>query len=145
MLLKLSHCADMPILAINYRKPPDHPFPAPQEDCYNAYINLVNKGFSVILAGDSAGGNLSAALCVKRQQEELSLPKAQLLIYPVTDLTLKHPSMDEMAEGFFLTKASMEFFRDQYLKNDELTNVRTNELFKVVEKIDDLKFEASGD
>ena len=56
--------------------------------------------------------NLSAALCVKRQQEELSMPKAQLLIYMNTDLNLKHPSMDEMAEGFFLTKASMEFFRD---------------------------------
>ena len=74
----------------------------------------------VSVGGDSAGGNLSAALCVKRQQEELSMPKAQLLIYPVTDLTLQHPSMDEMAEDFFLTKASMEFFRDQYLENEEL-------------------------
>ena len=51
------------------------------------------------------------------------MPKAQLLFYPVTDLTLKHPSMDEIgSEGFFLTKASMEFFlRDQYLENEELT------------------------
>ena len=48
------------------------------------------------------------------------MPKAQLLIYPVTDLSLKHPSMDEMAEGFFLTKDSMEYFRDNYLKDKEL-------------------------
>ena len=74
----------------------------------------------VSVGGDSAGGNLAASLCIKRKQEELSMPKAQLLIYPVTDLTLKHPSMDEMAEDFFLTKASMEFFRDQYLENNEL-------------------------
>ena len=64
----------------------------------------------VSVGGDSAGGNLSASLCIKRKQEELSMPKAQLLIYPATDLTLKHPSMDEMAEGFYLTKASMEYF-----------------------------------
>ena len=75
----------------------------------------------VSVGGDSAGGNLAASLCIKCKQEELSMPQAQLLIYPVTDLTLKHPSMDEMAEGFFLTKDSMTFFRDQYLENDELT------------------------
>ena len=74
----------------------------------------------VSIGGDSAGGNLAASLCVKRKKEELSMPKAQLLIYPVTDLTLKHPSIDEMAEGFFLTKDSMEYFRDNYLKDKEL-------------------------
>ena len=102
--------------------------PIPLADCEAAFNwvkdNALDLGINpnrVSVGGDSAGGNLSAALCVKRKEEELSMPKAQLLIYPVTDLTLKHPSMDEMAEGFFLTKASMEFFRDQYLENEELT------------------------
>ena len=116
------------IFSVDYRLAPEHPFPIPLADCEAAFNwvkdNALDLGINpnrVSVGGDSAGGNLSAALCVKRKQEELSMPKAQLLIYPVTDLTLKHPSMDEMAEGFFLTKASMEFFRDQYLESDELT------------------------
>ena len=116
------------IFSVDYRLAPEHPFPIPLADCEAAFNwvkdNALDLGINpnrVSVGGDSAGGNLSAALCVKRKEEELSMPKAQLLIYPVTDLTLKHPSMDEMAEGFFLTKASMEFFRDQYLENEELT------------------------
>jgi acetyl esterase len=116
------------IFSVDYRLAPEHPFPLPLADCEAAFNwvkdNALDLGINpnrVSVGGDSAGGNLAASLCIKRKQEELSMPQAQLLIYPVTDLTLKHPSMDEMAEGFFLTKASMEFFRDQYLENDELT------------------------
>ena len=94
------------IFSVDYRLAPEHPFPIPLADCEAAFNwvkdNALDLGINpnrVSVGGDSAGGNLSAALCVKRQQEELSI-KAQLLIYPVTDLTLKHPSMDEMAEGF---------------------------------------------
>ena len=115
------------IFSVDYRLAPEHPFPIPLADCEAAFNwvkdNAMDLGINpnrVSVGGDSAGGNLSASLCIKRKQEELSMPKAQLLIYPVTDLTLKHPSMDEMAEGFYLTKASMEYFRDNYLEDKEL-------------------------
>ena len=115
------------VFSVDYRLAPEHPYPIPLVDCEAAF-NWVKENSSdlginpnrVSIGGDSAGGNLAASLCVKRKQEELSMPKAQLLIYPVTDLTLKHPSIDEMAEGFFLTKDSMEYFRDNYLENREL-------------------------
>ena len=115
------------VFSVDYRLAPEHPYPIPLVDCEAAF-NWVKENSSdlginpnrVSIGGDSAGGNLAASLCVKRKQEELSMPKAQLLIYPVTDLTLKHPSIDEMAEGFFLTKDSMEYFRDNYLKDKEL-------------------------
>ena len=105
------------IFSVDYRLAPEHPFPIPLADCEAAFNwvkdNALDLGINpnrVSVGGDSAGGNLSASLCIKRKQEELSMPKAQLLIYPATDLTLNHPSMDEMAEGFFLTKDSMEYF-----------------------------------
>jgi len=115
------------VFSVDYRLAPEHPYPIPLADCEAAF-NWVKENSSdlginpnrVSVGGDSAGGNLAASLCIKRKQEELSMPKAQLLIYPVTDLTLKHPSIDEMAEGFFLTKDSMEYFRDNYLENREL-------------------------
>ena len=115
------------VFSVDYRLAPEHPYPIPLEDCEAAF-NWVKDNSSdlginsnrISIGGDSAGGNLAASLCIKRKQEELSMPKAQLLIYPVTDLTLKHPSIDEMAEGFFLTKDSMEYFRDNYLKDKEL-------------------------
>ena len=115
------------VFSVDYRLAPEHPYPIPLADCEAAF-NWVKDNSSdlginpnrVSIGGDSAGGNLAASLCVKRKQEELSMPKAQLLIYPVTDLTLKHPSMDEMAEGFFLTKDSMKYFRDNYIDDKEL-------------------------
>ena len=115
------------IFSVEYRLAPEHKFPIPLEDCETAFNwvkdNATDLGINpnrVSVGGDSAGGNLSAALCVKCQQNNLPMPKAQLLIYPVTDLTFQSPSMEEMAEGFFLTKESMYFFRDQYLEDEGL-------------------------
>jgi acetyl esterase len=53
----------------------------------------------------------------------------QLLVYPVTDLTLGHPSIDENAEGYFLTKASMEWFVDCYLGDRERKDASVSPLF----------------
>ena len=115
------------IFSVEYRLAPEHKFPIPLEDCEAAFNwvkdNATDLGINpnrVSVGGDSAGGNLSAALCVKCQQNNLPMPKAQLLIYPVTDLTFQSPSMEEMSDGFFLTKESMYFFRDQYLEDEGL-------------------------
>ena len=66
----------------------------------------------VAIGGDSAGGNLAAATCLAlRGERDL---RFQLLVYPVTDATLSHPSMDENAEGYLLTKATMAWFVGHY-------------------------------
>src|SRR5205814_9710800 len=70
------------------------------------------------VAGDSAGGNLSAVtaqLCRDRGGPAIAF---QLLIYPATDLTLSHPSVEENADGYLLTKADMQWFKGHYLDAD---------------------------
>jgi len=113
------------VFSVDYRLSPEYPYPIPLADCEAAFNwvkdNAQDLGVNptrVSVGGDSAGGNLSAALCIKRQQEEVALPKAQLLIYPVTDLNFPFSSMDEMAESFLLTKEYMYWFREQYLTNE---------------------------
>ena len=75
------------VFSVEYRLAPEHPYPIPLADCEAAFNwikdNALDLGINpnrVSVGGDSAGGNLAAALCIKRQQEELSLPKAQLLM-----------------------------------------------------------------
>ena len=58
----------------------------------------------------------------RRKKENKTLPKAQLLLYPVTDLRLQKHSIDECAEGFFLTKEAMVWFRKHYLSSLEEMN-----------------------
>ena len=87
----------------------------------NNHENLSIDPELVSVGGDSAGGNLAASLCLIRKSEEKSLPQAQLLIYPVTDLRfLTNSIQKECSEGFLLTKDMMEWFAGHYLDNQEL-------------------------
>ena len=106
------------VLSIDYRLAPEHPFPAPLEDCVNAtrwaHDNAASLGCRsdrIAVGGDSAGGNLAAVVA---QLGVVPLVH-QLLIYPVTDLTRSHASYDENATGYFLTKDAMGWFIDHYL------------------------------
>ena len=106
------------VLSIDYRLAPEHPFPAPLEDCVNAtrwaHDNAASLGCRsdrIAVGGDSAGGNLAAVVA---QLGVVPLVH-QLLIYPVTDLTRSHASYDENATGYFLTKNAMGWFIDHYL------------------------------
>jgi acetyl esterase len=63
------------------------------------------------VGGDSAGGNLAALVAIEHGPRL----RSQVLVYPVTDLTLSHPSIDENADGYLLTKAGMRWFVDHYL------------------------------
>src|SRR5690606_25366583 len=73
----------------------------------------------VAVGGDSACGNLAALVCQRVRDEFGPDIDFQLLVYPVTDLTLSHPSIDENAEGYLLTKATMEWFVGSYLGADD--------------------------
>ncbi|MHB1774495.1 MAG: alpha/beta hydrolase [Acidimicrobiales bacterium] len=75
--------------AVDYRMPPDYPYPAPLDDCVTAYRALLrdHRPDDIIVRGASAGGNLAAALILKSRDQGLPLPAAAVLMTPEVDLT----------------------------------------------------------
>jgi acetyl esterase len=71
------------------------------------------------VAGDSAGGNLSAVVSLVTMREGGARPAAQLLVYPATDLLNRHPSYRLFGDGFFLTAAEMDWYTNHYLPDRE--------------------------
>ena len=109
-------------VSVDYRLAPEHPAPAALEDCLAVLTWCVENGevlgvdaSRVAVGGDSAGGNLAACLCQRVRDDFGPDIDFQLLVYPVTDCTLSTASIDENAEGYFLTKAGMEWFVGHYV------------------------------
>jgi acetyl esterase len=125
LLAAVSGCI---VVSVAYRLAPEHPYPAAVEDALAAYgwvqghaDELGHAPGQVAVMGDSAGGNLAAVVALETRPQagadgtDLPPPLAQGLIYPALDARLDSDSMRAMADGFFLTRSSMEFFRDCYL------------------------------
>ncbi|UTX54299.1 alpha/beta hydrolase [Leucobacter aridicollis] len=105
------------VIAVDYRLAPEHPFPAGLEDAIDAYrwARAERPGARIAVAGDSAGGNLSATVSIATRDDATGPPDFQLLFFPVTDLSTKHRSYELFGEGYFLTEAHMDWYRDHYL------------------------------
>ncbi len=87
---KLAESTSMDVLCFDYRLAPEHPFPAAPEDAMKAWNYLMLLGYGardVIVAGDSAGGNLALTLVLKLKEEGRLLPRGIVLMSPWTDLT----------------------------------------------------------
>jgi acetyl esterase len=112
------------VVSVDYRLAPETKFPGPAEDCWSATVWAVENAASInsdptrlAVGGDSAGGNLAAAMCLMaadRGGPEIAL---QLLVYPVTDVNFSTVSYDENADGYSLTKAGMEWYWEHYLSS----------------------------
>lgn len=85
------------VTSVGYRLAPEHPFPAGLHDCEDVLANLASSGLPLVIVGDSAGGNLTAALCLKNIGK-YKIEK-QVLIYPLLDATLSSPSIDPPRHG----------------------------------------------
>ncbi|MGY3603245.1 MULTISPECIES: alpha/beta hydrolase [unclassified Bradyrhizobium] len=119
------------VVSVDYRRPPETRFPGAFEDAFAAVRDVVGriKEFGgdvarVGVAGDSAGGNLAAASALACRDAGIRLA-GQLLVYPVTDVVgnfadtaenARFPSRAENAEGYFLSRAVMEWFCGHYLE-----------------------------
>src|SRR4249919_289453 len=118
------------VVSVDYRRPPEVRFPGAFEDAFAATKDIVARiaefggdAARVGVAGDSAGGNLAATTAIACRDAGIALA-AQLLVYPVTDVfgnfadareNARFPSRAENAEGYFLSRAVMEWFCGHYL------------------------------
>ena len=113
---------DMPVISIDYRMGPEHPFPAAPQDCEAATRWIAGSpdelGYDVngiVTCGDSAGGNLAIVTTMALRDTAAATPVlAQFPIYPVTAGHSDWPSMHAFAEGFLLTAESMAWFNEAY-------------------------------
>jgi acetyl esterase len=126
---QLALAANCTVIAVDYRLAPEHPFPASINDCYNATQwvsdNAESLGIDperISVAGDSAGGNLSASVCIKARDENGPSICFQLLIYPVTDARMNTGSYEENSDGYLLTRESMAWFWNHYIGDDHVAN-----------------------
>lgn len=121
-LCSITNCV---VVSVDYRLAPEHTFPAAHQDAYIA-LTWVRENIStyggnpddLVVAGDSAGGNLSA--CMAHLCKKVGIPlKAQVLIYPWIDGRLDNPSIDRNGKGYLLEKATVLWFQRQYTPNPE--------------------------
>lgn len=130
---KLALLSSMDVLSFDYRLAPEFPFPAALEDVLKIWDYLMLKGYSskdIIVAGDSAGGNLSLSMGLKLKEQNRFLPKAFALMSPWADLTLSGKSHIIKAElDPILDSDYMERARYSYTTDDNFTNPLVSPLF----------------
>lgn len=123
---RVANAAQCVVVSVEYRLAPEHRFPAAVDDGY-AVLRWLKENAphiggdrrKIAVMGDSAGGNLSAALCLKSRDLNGPPVCAQVLIYPVTDhWDAGYPSYTENAEGYGLTRDAMKWFWAHYLGPD---------------------------
>lgn len=104
-----------------YRLAPENPYPAALDDALAAYQYLLEKGYSaqhITLCGESAGGGLCYALCLKLKELGLGMPASIIAISPWTDLTASGESYETNREReISLSRDLVDFFADNYTKN----------------------------
>jgi acetyl esterase len=122
----LANQSECMVISVDYRLAPEHRFPAPLEDCFAATAwaaaNVDRIGgdpMCLAVGGDSAGGNLAAAVALMARDRGGPELCYQLLIYPVTSRDFETASYLENATGYGLAREDMIWFWNHYLRSDE--------------------------
>lgn len=118
------------VISVDYRLAPENPFPKGLEDCYHVTQEVFRqcaffqcKPEDVTLIGDSAGGNLAAAVSLMARDRGEFIPRRQILIYPAThndhSFNSPFPSIRENGTGYLLTSNRIQDYMDLYVTHDE--------------------------
>jgi len=112
------------VVSVDYRLAPEYPFPAAVDDCFAATRYVADNAAklnigSIAVGGDSAGGNLAAAVSLLARDAGGPAIAFQLLIYPATDQRLATASHQRNAQGYLLTRDAIDYFRRAYLPDEK--------------------------
>lgn len=123
---ELANHSGAAVLSVDYRLAPEHPFPGAVEDAFCAVEwSLANAALLGVdasrfaLAGDSAGGTLSAVTALHLRDTDGPAAALQLLIYPCTDILSQRPSRKTYSNGYFLDTESLMWFFEKYLPHED--------------------------
>lgn len=126
------------VLSVDYRLAPEHKFPAAHADALAAWTWANDQGSTlgfdperIAVAGDSAGGNLSAFIAQETARGGLNMPAFQLLLYPLVQFAdIRAKKMTFQEGGFFISPNLFDYFRDSYIdKEAERMDPRVSPLF----------------
>ena len=130
---RLARTANAVAVLPEYRLAPEHPFPAALDDATAAYRALLDEvggdASRIVLAGDSAGGGLSVAICVALRDAGEPLPRALVLLSPWLDLTCTSPSWDSRFEGDPVLDHSLRDTAERYLDGADARDPFCSPLF----------------
>ena len=116
----LAESAGMHVVSVDYRLAPEHPYPAAVDDAYaaalwcHAHATDLGGDGRLIVGGESAGGNLAAAVSLRARDSGAFAIDAQCLFYPVVDHDMSRTSYAANGEDYLLTTAAMHWFWDHY-------------------------------
>ena len=118
----LASRAGVRVIAVDYRRAPEHRFPAAADDARRAFRFAVEHAAElgadptrVAVGGDSAGGNLAAGVARQAAADGGPAPAFQLLLYPWLDLSAKRRSYTLFSSGFFLTEGELDWYKRHYV------------------------------
>jgi len=113
------------VISVDYKLAPENPYPAPINEAFEVLKWLkANSPNKIFICGDSAGGNISAVICLKARDTGIKGIAGQILFYPSVNISrVDTESYRKYSKGLMLTKKDVEWFRDQYLPD---TNNWTN-------------------
>lgn len=137
---RLAKAGDLRVISVEYRLAPEAPFPAAVEDAWASLADILGRAEElgadrtrIGVGGDSAGANLAAVTARRAAIEGAPAIRHQLLFYPVTQSVGSTPSREKFAEGYFLTRESMDWFDGHYLPSGvDRTDPRISPLLHAV-------------
>lgn len=121
LIARIARASGHPVLAINYRKAPEDPYPAAVVDAVKVYKQMVADGWkNIFISGDSAGGGLGLATALSLRDEGFKMPAGLILISPWTDLTHSGDSVVSKADDDPLIAPELldVFAKKYYTEND---------------------------